>query len=188
MSDLPVLASPAQSPTLRLLLENLAAIDFHLDNPDAWRGADVADQYIRIEAADSLVTAGSQRREYAVAMHVFPRPVNGDLHDHRWPFAVYPFAAGVPDGTPLYEMPWEDSRQSGTMTVRSGYPYALEECAVRHAVRGLRPHMSLTVSDITDPPTRPNRLTVEPLSANVTEVILGYVREAFRLSRGPLSR
>jgi hypothetical protein len=180
MPELPILTSPAHSPTLRRLVENLEVINVHLDNADAWRGADVGDQYVRIEAIDSLVTAGAERREYAVAVHVFARPVHGDLHDHRWPFAVYPFAAGLPDGTALYEMPWEDGEQSGVMTVCSRYPYAIEDCAVRHAVHGLHPHLSLTVSDITDPPTRPNRLTIVPLSAHVTDVVLAYARDAFR--------
>jgi hypothetical protein len=187
MPDLPILTSPAHSPALQRLLENLQAINVHLDNTDAWRAADVGDQYICIEAIDSLVSAGPPRREYSVAVHVFPRPVHGDLHDHRWPFAVYPFAHGVPDGTPLYEMPWEHRQQSGVMTVCSRYPYAIEECAVRHAVRGLHPHMSLTVADITDPPMRPNRLAVVPLSAHVTDVVLAYARDAFRRT-GPLSR
>jgi hypothetical protein len=180
MPDLPILTEPARSPTLQRLLHDLEVINIRLDNPDAWRGADIADQYIRIEAIDSLVTAGPQRREYAVAVHVFAKPVHGDLHDHRWPFAVYPFAVGLPNGTPLYEMPWEDGQQSGVMTVCSRYPYAIEKCAVRHAVRGLHPHMSLTVADITDPPTRPNRLTVVPLSTHVTDVVLAYARDAFR--------
>ncbi|MBW0016332.1 MAG: hypothetical protein JO236_02105 [Mycobacterium sp.] len=184
MPDLPILTSPGHSLTLRRLVENLAAIDTHLDNADAWRGAEIADQYIRIEATDSLVSSGAQRREYVVAMHVFPRPVNGDLHDHRWPFAVYPFAAGLPDGTPLYEMPWEHEQRSGIITIGSRYPYAIEDCAVRHAVRGLRPHMSLTVADITDPPTRPNRLAVAALSANVAAAMLAYARDAFRSGRG----
>jgi hypothetical protein len=182
MPDLPILTSPTDSPTLRRLLEDLGAIDAHLDDAGAWRAVDVADQYIRIEAADSLVTAGPERREYSVAMHVFPRPIVGDLHDHRWPFAVYPFGAGLPDGTPLYEMPWEHGQRSGVMTVRSRYPYAIEECAVRHAVRGHRGHLSLTVADITDPPTRPNRLAVVELSGSVTEVVLAYARAAFRRS------
>jgi hypothetical protein len=184
MPELPILTSPAQSPTLQRLVADLAAIDAHLDEADAWRAAELGDQYIRIEAKDSLVTSGPQRREYAVAVHIFARPVSGDLHDHRWPFAVYPFAAGPPDGTPLYEMPWEHEGQSGVATVRARYPYAIEECAVRHAVRGLHPHMSVTVSDITDPPTRPNRLSVVPLSANVTDVVLAYARNAFRRSVG----
>jgi hypothetical protein len=184
MLDLPILTSPARSPTLHRLVENLGAINVHLDDTGAWRGAEVGDQYIRIEAADSLVTAGPEPREYVVAVHVFPRPVHGDLHDHRWPFAIYPFAAGLPEGSPLYEMPWEHGQQSGVMTVCSRYPYAIEECAVRHAVHGLHPHMSLTVSDITDPPTRPNRLSVVPLSAHVTDIVLAYVRDAFRQSLG----
>jgi hypothetical protein len=52
MSELPILTSPAQSPTLRRLIEDLTAIDAHLDETDAW----------------------------------------------RWPFAVYPFAAGLAGG------------------------------------------------------------------------------------------
>ncbi len=145
---------------------------------------DVGEQYIRVDADDSLVCegvfGGPPRREYSVAVHVFPRPVLGDLHDHRWPFAVYPFGAGLPDGTPLYEMPWEHGLHSGVMTVCSRYPYAIEECAARHAVRGHRAHMSLMLADITDPPTRPNRLAVVELSARVTDVVLAYVRDAFR--------
>ena len=183
----PILTSPASSPTLRRLIDNLEMINIHLDDASAWRAIDVADQYIRIETADSMVVSEPERREYSVALHVFPKPVQGDLHDHRWPIAVYPFAPGVPDGTPLYEMPWELGQQSGVVNVCSRYPYALEECAIRHAVRGLRPHMSLTVADITDPAKRPNRLVIEKLSANVTEVVLAYVREAFRRS-GPLGR
>jgi hypothetical protein len=184
MPESPILTSPAHSPTLQRLIEDLAAIDAHLDDADAWRAAELGDQYIRIEANDSLVTSVPERREYAVAVHIFARPVHGDLHDHRWPFAVYPFAAGLADGTPLYEMPWEHGGQSGVATVRVRHAYAIEDCAVRHAVRGLQPHLSVTVSDITDPPTRPNRLTVAPLSANVTDAVLAYARNAFRRSVG----
>jgi hypothetical protein len=184
MADSPILMSSQYSTTLRRMVENLAVIDAHLDDAGAWRGADIADQYVRIEAADSLLIEG---HEHSVAMHIFARAVTGDLHDHRWPFAVYPFVAGVPDGTPLYEMPWQHWEQSGVVTVCSRYPYAIEECAVQHAVRGLRPHMSLTVADITDPPTRPNRLALTPLTANVTEILLAYVRNAFRQSHGSLS-
>jgi hypothetical protein len=187
MADLPISTTPADSPTLHRLVENLPVINAHLDDPDSWRGVDLGDQYIRIEAVDSLVAAGPPRREYSVAVHLFPKPVQGDLHDHRWPLAVYPFAAGMPDGTPLYEMPWEHGPKSGVMTVFSRCPYAIEECAVRHAVRGLLPHMSLTVADITEPPTRPNRLVVMPLSAHVTDVLLAYARDAFR-GAAPLNR
>ena len=151
MPELPILTSPEQSPTLQRLVADLASNDAHLDETDAWRAAELGDQYIRIEAKDSLVTSGPVRREYAVAVHIFARPVSGDLHDQGWPFAVYPFAAGLPDGTPLYEMPWEHGGQSGVALVRARYAYAIEECAVRHAVRGLHPHMSVTVSDITNP-------------------------------------
>jgi len=74
------------------------------------------------------------------------------------------------------------------MTVRSWCPYAIEECAVKRAMRGLRSHTSLTVSDITDPPMCPNHLAVTPLSASITEVLLAYFRDVFRQSHSPVSR
>ena len=180
MPDLPILTSPELSPTLGRLVDSLEMIDAHLDRPQAWQAHEVGGMYVRIEATDSLVSRGPDRREYGVAVHVFPRLIQGELHDHRWPFAVYPFGHGLPDATPLYEMPWEYGQQSGVMIVGARRPYALEETAVRHAVRGLRPHMSLIFADITAPPTRPNRLSMAPLTAAATEDVLAQARDAFR--------
>jgi hypothetical protein len=178
VSDPAIVTSPTQSPTLRRLVDNLGVIVAHLDQPESWQGAQVGNAYVRLEAVDSLVDAGANFREYAVGVHIFGEPQIGDLHDHRWPFAVYPFAKGVPDGARLYEMPWEHGSQRGCLTVCSGCPYAIEQCSVRHAVRSLRPHMSITLTDITDPPSRPNRFSVTVLSPEAVKRALVYTQLA----------
>ncbi len=40
--------------------------------------------------------------------------------------------------------------------------------------------MSLTLTDITAPPTRPNRLTVVALPTETTKTVLAQARDAFR--------
>ena len=74
MLDLPISTSPAHSPTLQRLVENLAMINVRLDNAGAWKAADVGDQYIRVEADDSLVTAGPPRRDMQSLCMCFPDP------------------------------------------------------------------------------------------------------------------
>jgi hypothetical protein len=172
------LTSPADSLTLRRLLANLDMIIARLGDPEGWQGARVGDVYARLETLDSLVSTERDSREYAVGLHEFAQPRSGELHDHRWPFAVYPFGDGLPDEAPLYEMPWEDRQQHGTMTVWPHRPYAIEKCSVRHAVHGLRPHMSLTLTDITIPPARPNRLNLTPLPPDAVAQILARARHA----------
>ena len=180
MSNPPIVTRPTQSQTLRRLLDNLRVIDTHLDDVDGWRGADIGGQYVRIEATDILVPADGAHREYLVAVHLFTRPLRGELHDHRWPFAVYPYGVGLPGGTPLYDMPWEHAGRSGALTVRAGHPYAIEDCGVRHAVHGLCPHLSVILTDVTAPPTRPNRLSRTPLPPEATAGLLAQARTALR--------
>ena len=106
----------------------------------------------------------------------------GTMHDHRWPLAVLPF--GITDSNaPLYEMPWqrcdgERTIAGGTLLVREQTGWAIEDCrAVRHAVRSLRPHLSLNLTDVTDPPTRGNRMSIESMPAAETERVLGVALE-----------
>lgn len=175
-----MLTSPRDSGLLRKLLVAVDALTGHLDDPGWWNGIRVgtgSTAYLRIEATQRLVSQGRRPREHSVALHLFDTAGNTALHDHRWPIAVLPFAEGVADGTPLYEMPWQDGDTQGALLVRSGAPYALERCAVRHAVRGLRPHMSVTLADVTDPPTRANRLPVEPISPAETLRAITRVRD-----------
>jgi hypothetical protein len=160
------------------LRDNLDLIAARLDDPAAWQGVRVGDEYLRIEAIEGLTSTGGRSRDYSVGLHEFPRTRVGDLHDHRWPFAVYPFGVDAAAGTPLYDMPWQHGRRHGSMTVRAHHPYALEHCRVRHAVHGLRPHMSITLTDVTDPATRPNRLAVAPIPSDQVASVLARMRTA----------
>jgi hypothetical protein len=120
-----------------------------------------------------------------VGVHSFPSAgPGGSLHNHRYPLAVYALDAAGVSGAALYEMPWEHRRPgratvSGQLQVASGQGYALEPCLeIFHAVRSLRPHVSITLADITSPPARPNRLDVQPLSAAQMQCCHGQILRA----------
>jgi hypothetical protein len=160
----------------------LPAIVEKLADRSAWRGFRLAEEaagheYARLQCLDRLV-AGSPAAEYVVAVHRFERGYGGaELHDHRYPFAVFPFAESSRRGLALYEMPWERRAgkrviASGLFVVRSGEPYAIEDHAeVFHAVRSLRPHLSVVLSDATRLASRPNRLAIAELAGSEAEEI-----------------
>lgn len=126
-----------------------------------------------------MVASKPDHREYAVGIHLFERPARTELHDHRWPFAVYPFGEHVAKGTPLYDMPWEDGPDSGTVTIRSHQPYAIRRSSIRHAVHSVRPHLSIVMTDVTAPPAREPRLpAVIPLPRDEITLLLLRIRRA----------
>ncbi len=163
-----------QSPLLRALLHVAPRLGSRLRCAEAWKGFRVEDTYERVVAVDDVVLGGSR---LLVGLHAFPSmSAEGALHDHRWPLAVLPLSA---DGAELlYEMPWAaPDGSAGLLEVRAGQPYALDDCRVRHAIRSHAAHLSLNLTDITHPPSRENRLRVEPLPrARVDEIRLRLAR------------
>jgi hypothetical protein len=156
-----------RSPLLARLYESIEAIVVRLREPAAWHAMQIGDgatAYRRLACVDQLATA---RRKYGVGVHRFPGAGVGAMHDHRWPIAVFAVGEGDPPGTALYRMVWEapDNSARGAMIVHAGSGYALEHPAVRHAVESLRPHVSIALADVTDPPSRENRLAIAPLDA-----------------------
>ena len=187
MSDA-VLTDTESSPLLRTLRRHLDRIVSRLDDPAWWSGLDVGDGlYQRLENVDYLVSSGPDPHKFSVGVHVFDQPGDGQMHDHRWPFAVFPFGENSAEGDPLYDMPWKYRWKSGTVIVRSRHPYAIERTEVRHAVHPLRPHMSIVLTDITEPAARPNRLSVNPLTLETVENVLTRTRRAlgWQISEAP---
>lgn len=98
------------------------------------------------------------------------------MHNHRFPFAVLPFAPDDSDAE-LYEMmtidrsagaraarhPYEEITER-VYSIRPGVPYAiyapLEIC---HSVETRRHHMSLSAADVSQAPWREDRNTRESL-------------------------
>jgi hypothetical protein len=146
------------------------------DDPQAQRA--------RLEHAARLNVKGSGR-VFAVAVHLF-ETIGGEtrLHDHRYPLAVFPFAAVHAGDGPLYEMQWieQTSSQRSVVPVHNGQLWAVAEPSrIQHTVRSLRPHASVVLSDVTAAATRPARLLTTALPpAEITRV-----RE---LVRGALAR
>lgn len=145
-------------------------------------------EYFRVVCNDELVAPG---RTLLVAIHLFEvSGYAGTMHNHRWPIAVFPFAVEGRPRDPLYEMPWE-RREAGQMvahgnlTVSDGVPWAIEDCAaVHHAVRSRRPHASITVTDVSLPPIRDNRMRIEPMApADVDRVRRLAITTAERFRR-----
>jgi hypothetical protein len=176
-----IVVDEERSPLLRRLVAHIDVIVARLDDLAAWRGFRVEGSggtSDRLVCVDHLVTTPPEPREYLVSLHIFDGTDQGELHDHRWPLAVYPVGEGVPPGEPLYDMPWLDGDRSGTTIVRSGQPYAIERVSVQHAVRGLRPHISIVLADVTSPPSRENRLAVRPLDEAELRGALARARAA----------
>lgn len=165
-----------QSTILQTLHLLLPGIHQRLRDGRAWRGIQVREPsrsftYQRLVCVDSIVSTGRSSRTWMLGVHYFPsNNIAGVLHNHRYPTAVYALDAAGTAGAALYEMPWEHRRSgqavaSGQICISSGQSYAMEPCLeVFHAIHSLRPHVSITLSDITGPPARPNRLDVQPLS------------------------
>jgi hypothetical protein len=164
---------PEDALLLRRLVRALPMICDKLADPAAWQGIHVTEPeleetYRRIVSREDLV-AGPQR--LGVAVHLFDHVgYAGRMHDHRWPLAVLPFDLEGRRDEPLYAMPWEVRRdgavvERGELLVRSGAPWAIERHdEVFHAVRSLRGHLSIVVSDVTAPAARANRMETSPLT------------------------
>ena len=177
-----ILTNPNRSWMLRVLSRSLPRLEQKLRDAEAWRGVLVVDPsgrsraYKRVVCQEELLLRSSQPRRLLPALHAFELH-DGGLHNHRFPFAVLPLSPTHRMGEILYEMPWELHADNtcdlqGTVTVRSGNPYAIENCLdVWHAVRSVRPHLSIQMADITDRPAREDRLTTEPLSTADAENI-----------------
>lgn len=119
--------------------------------------------YFRLECRERLVI-GQGERGYIVAIHHFDQSAGKTaLHDHRFPFAVWPFDAHGHLDDPLYDMPWErrhgaQTVEKGVVTADWGRPYAIEaHQQVFQAVHSRRPHYSLTLADDSQAPSRPER-------------------------------
>lgn len=179
-----ILLRPEDSPLLAALLRALPKIRAKLGDPAAWDGLRVREPeldaaYLRVNCREELVT---RERRLSVAAHLFEQPgYAGRLHDHRWPIAVLPLDLEGRVDAPLYEMPWElrldgGPAERGSVLVRSGRPWSIERCReVRHAVRSLRPHASIVVADLTQPPARAERTEAEPLDPIAVEAVVRRV-------------
>ena len=182
-----IAVSPDDSPLLKLILRARAKIRGKLAEREPWDGIRViepesGEAYLRVVCRDLLVT-GTPERDYRLAVHEFGgTPFTGRMHDHRWPLAVLALGAGA---EPLYEMPWErvGTTERGVCVVRPGDAYAIDDCTgVRHAVHSKRPHLSIVLTDVTDPARRENRLRTEPM----TEADARRVLDAALASLGPV--
>lgn len=162
-----------------------------LDRDADWAGYLVSEpsgaHYRRVVCREDLVLQAHPERSFLVAVHQFDG-FEGGMHDHRWPIAVLPLALDGTPGVPLYDMAWQrPDGTSGTVLVRSGAIWAMR-CDERHAVRSRVPHWSLNVSDLTSPPTRENRLGVEPLGAETARALRQQVKHALvRAATSPLT-
>ncbi|HEY5933258.1 MAG TPA: hypothetical protein VIU61_01410 [Kofleriaceae bacterium] len=187
-----VATRPEDSPLLARLLQALPQIRVRLTEPSAWRGIVVREParavaYRRAVCRDELATA---TRTFRVSLHDFEdASYEGELHDHRWPIAVMPLDPAGERDVPLYEMPWQiKGGASGTLLVRSGEPWAIDRCSdVLHAVRSLRPHLSIVMSEITAPATRENRMVIESLADEEVTAIVMRVRHAFHPEIGSIT-
>jgi hypothetical protein len=182
---------PAASQLLQGLLAVLPVIRARLGVAGAFEGMVVHEPgepttYTRLVCRQALEW---RQRVLMVGIHHFPGSGQGRMHDHRWPLAVWPFALDADnDQLPLYEMPWEHWRDQGkvaqgALSVHHGQAWAIESPReVRHAVHSHRPHGSINVTDVTNPPTRDNRLQVERLDETATEsrrrMLLPWARRA----------
>lgn len=178
-----VATRPEDSPLLARLIQALPQIRVRLAEPVAWRGILVREpgravSYRRAVCRDELATTS---QTFRVSLHDFAEGgYEGELHDHRWPIAVLPLDPAGVLHVPLYEMPWQVRGGSrGTLIVRSGEPWAIDRCGdVLHAVKSLRPHLSIVMSEITAPATRENRMQIEPLLDDEVAAIVMRVRHA----------
>ncbi|MEZ6194558.1 MAG: hypothetical protein R3F20_02355 [Planctomycetota bacterium] len=166
-----ILRDPDASPTLAVLLDVLPVLAARLKRARHWAALRIRDPesglvYERLAGRARLEVCATGR-VYRLAIHRFGgEGPPGAMHDHRFPIAVLPLAAAPTVEDVLYEMPWRDRElgTSGRILVRDGESYAIERAsAVLHAVHGRGPHLSVVVSDETEPPLRELRLEWEPM-------------------------
>jgi hypothetical protein len=163
-----VLTDSRQSVLIADLMVSLETIAAKLAKSGCWRAFEILDPEIAGAGYERLVCRDRLRspdgaREYRVGVHRFGVAERATaMHDHRFPFAVFPF--GPRRDKVVYEMPWERHRGSdadtecGLVIVRSGQPYAIQDCKVRHALLCARSHLSVTIAEITTSPARADRL------------------------------
>ena len=169
---------PAQSPLLARLLRVLPAVRDRLDDNDAWRGFVVSDverqtSRGRLVCVDRIVDR-ALGRTYALSAHHFDVVGTTALHDHRYPLAVFAFAVpATPEeeaGGALYDMPVEVRDGDAVVgrdhvVVGHGDAWAIvDPRRVWHAVLSRRRHGSILLADVTDAPTRGDRLTSKRMS------------------------
>lgn len=122
---------------------------------------------------------------FSLAVHLFDAVGEETrLHDHRYPLAVFPFAAGTrPTDGPLYEMQWVD-RNAGARSVvpvRHGETWAVAHpTRIQHTVRTLQPHASVILADVTAAPTRPDRMVSTPLPPGEITRVREIIRSALQ--------
>lgn len=189
-----------------LLLSVLAAIEQQLSY-EAWNGFSVvepdAPDVVRARLVHiARLRVDATKREYNVSAHLFERiGATTAPHDHRYPMAVYPFAApanaaaastSAQADEPLYAMTWIDARGGeGTredarneVLVRAGDVWAIADPRrVRHTVRTLAPHASIILADVTDAPTREDRMITAPLPPEEITRVRERVRTALTAHR-----
>ncbi len=143
----------------------------HLDSA-IWRGLRVSEpddaDVVRSRLSHpAKIEDERSNRLYALSAHLFDRDgVETKPHDHRYPLAVFPFALDDDDASPLYEMMWRNSTTGHEQRVHvgPGDMWAIAKpTEIRHTVKSLRPHGSVLIADVTDPPTRPDRMSQTPL-------------------------
>lgn len=137
----------------------------------AWRA--------RLEHPARLVVASTGRR-YSVAANLF-RSIGRETapHDHRYPLAVFPFAIDDDLTSALYEMQWAEGGGSSVVTVFPAATWAVAEPSrVRHTVKSLRPHASIVIADVTEAPTRPQRLESQRMAAAEVTRVRTIVRDS----------
>jgi len=164
-----------------------------LENPNHWDGFYITESqskkpfgYFRFTYRGK-VCGTTSKRVFVVGIHLFPILGNGAMHNHRFPFAILPFASNGRIGVPLYEMPWEvrsegrDELPRGNLSVLSGYPYAIERCLnTYHSVNALRTYWSVNVADVTNQAAREDRLTTSELDSDATLMFLAIARDVVR--------
>jgi hypothetical protein len=108
------------------------------------------------------------------------------LHDHRYPLAVFAFAADDDATTPLYEMTWvAGGAAPRRVSVAPGTLWAVARPAtVQHTVKSLRPHASMVITDVSAAPTRAQRLSTKPLAPEAITRVRRLVRDGLARALG----
>jgi hypothetical protein len=158
-----------------------------------WSGLDTREpqaphiRRARLEHGSKLVVK-AKHSTYAVAAHLFEDVGHEtDLHDHRYPLAVFPFAVDGNGTDPLYEMQWVEVSTGAkqTVVVRSGESWAVAQpTQVKHTVKSLRPHASIVLADVTNPPTRAQRLEVDKLLPEEITRVRCLLRDSLAVALG----
>lgn len=190
----PIFTDARRSMLIADLMSSLGMIATKLAEATCWHAFEISDPrhpgtgYERLVCRDRL-SSPDELREYRVGIHRFGVAERSTaMHDHRFPFAVFPF--GPRRSEVVYEMPWEHRRgpkqsvENGVLTVRSGKPYAIHDCRVRHALLNGRSHFSVTIAEITRPPARGDRLRSFERTRAQADELRSTARAALRAALG----